>query len=408
VLATGNFKGSFVSMKIPMPRANLGPSDLREHLSSDTPTRDRSMPRQGRVVACCAAAIGLGAMLVASQAHADCPADLTNDGSIDAADLSIVLVRWNATGKAAGDADLDLDGIVGASDISLLLAAWGTCTEVPSWATLVEALPDPAVIVDPSIREAIRATGYAWRVRDTATQVEMLLVPPGTFDMGCPATHTDCYADEFPLHAVTLTANFYMSRHEVTQANWVGVMGSNPSFFQDPTYPNAMQRPVEWVSWNDIQSFLGLTGFSLPTEAQWEYAYRAGTSTRYHGSVAQPNGSDDSAILDSIAWFEGNHGAPGTPSYGTKAVGLKAANGFGLHDMSGNVWEWVRDYYDGSYYSYSPALDPMGPLSGFLRLVRGGGCGYNPDSCRGSARGEIQAGFRHGMIGFRVVRTLDS
>jgi formylglycine-generating enzyme required for sulfatase activity len=350
----------------------------------------------------------LGILLTASAASASCTADLTGDGVIDGADLGFLLSFWDQGGSAAGQADLDQDGVVGGADLGILLSGWGTCVDVPAWATLIEALPDPAVITDAGIRAAIVSTGNAWRIRDVATQMEFVLIPPTTFGMGCPATHTDCYADEFPLHTVSLTSSFYMGRHEVTQAEWVGVMGSNPSFFQDPSYPDAMRRPVEWVSWNDIQTFLGLTGFSLPTEAQWECAYRAGTSTRYHGSVAAPNGSEDPAILDSIAWYEGNHGAPGTPTYGTKAVGRKAANGFGLHDMSGNVWEWVRDYYDGNYYASSPASDPMGPISGFLRLVRGGGCGYDPDSCRGSARGEIAPSFRHGMIGFRVIKPMDS
>jgi len=354
---------------------------------------------------------GLQAVVISAMcaqvASAQCAGDLDSNGSVDAADLSGLLAAWGASGKTAGGADIDADGEVGASDLSLLLGSWGSCDAiVPPWATLIEAQPDPEIVTDPAIRAAIVASGYAWRVRDVQLGIEMLLIPAGSVLMGCPVAVPGCYPDERPQHAIELTSNFYMGRHEVTQSAWITAMGSNPSFFQGPSYPGSLERPVEWVSWSDIQMFLMATSMELPTEAQWEYAYRANTLTVYHGTGSRTGGSDDPSILEEIAWYQGNHGAPGTPTYGTKVVGLKLANGFGLHDMSGNVWEWVRDWHSAGYYAESPVMDPQGPVTGSQRVLRGGGCGYNADSCRGSVRGEVVPSFRHGMIGFRVVRTL--
>jgi len=345
---------------------------------------------------------GLALLLSAVPAvHAGCPGDLDANGTTDGADLGILLSFWGASG---GIADLNQDGEVGGADLGILLSAWGPCVSVPAWGSLIEALPDPAVIYDAGIRQAIIATGSAWRVRDNLTGMEMILVPGGSFQMGCP-TETGCYADEYPLHPVTLSSSLYIGRYEVTQAQWVAQMNYNPSYFQPPQFPGSMDRPVDWVSWNNIQSFLSITGMTLPTEAQWEYAARAGTTTTYHGTASQPGGSDDPSILPSIAWYGM---APGDPVYGTQVGGLKLANGFGLHDMTGNVWEWVRDRYAADYYSYSPVMDPMGPATGNYRPIRGGGCGYDADSCRISARGEAPTGFAHGMIGFRVTRPNDN
>jgi len=329
-----------------------------------------------------------------------CPGDLDNNGIADGADLGILLSSWGVSG---GMADIDQNGVVDGADLGILLSSWGPCVSVPEWGSLIEAMPDPAVIYDAGIRQAIIATGSAWRVRDNLTGMEMILVPGGSFEMGCP-TETGCYADEYPRHPVTISASFYIGRYEVTQSQWVARMNYNPSYFQPPQFPGSMDRPVDWVSWNNIQSFLSITGMNLPTEAQWEYAARAGTTTTYHGTASQPGGSNDPSILPSIAWFGM---APGDPVYGTQVGGLKLANGFGLHDMTGNVWEWVRDRYAADYYSYSPIVDPTGPASGGYRPIRGGGCGYDADSCRISARGEGPAGFAHGMIGFRVTRPND-
>jgi formylglycine-generating enzyme required for sulfatase activity len=263
---------------------------------------------------------------------------------------------------------------------------------VPAWATLVEAQPDPAVVTDSALRAAIEATGLAWRVRDTATQMEMMLIPPGTFQMGCimGSDQYGCYYDELPVHQVTLTNAFYLGRYEVTQSQWQARMGSNPSYFQGSS--DSASRPVEQVSWNAIQGYLSATGLRLPTEAEWEYACRAGTQTPFH------NGSTDDNTVGALAWYKPNSGDQ------THAVGGKAANGFGLHDMLGNVWEWVNDWF-GTYPSSAQA-NPTGPVNGSSRIFRGGCWHNNSDGVRSFSRyGHFAPVYSNNFIGFRVART---
>ena len=266
-------------------------------------------------------------------------------------------------------------------------------TSAPSWAMVIEFAPNPAVVTDATMRAAITATGLAWRVRDTATQMEMLLVPPGAFTMGCTASNQyGCNNNENPTHSVTLTQAFYMGRYEVTQSQWFARMGSNPSYFQGANYPDAANRPVERVSWNTIQGYLSVTGMRLPSEAEWEYACRAGTTTAFN------NGSSDDASVGTIAWYNVNSGNQ------THVVGGQAANALGLFDMSGNVWEWVNDWFDGSYYSVSPSTNPLGPVSGSSRVLRGGSWDTNANYVRSSYRAygaPVGAGLNFGV---RVAR----
>jgi formylglycine-generating enzyme required for sulfatase activity len=261
---------------------------------------------------------------------------------------------------------------------------------VPSWATLIEAQPDPAVVWDADLRAAITATGLAWRVKDTATQMEMLLIPPGSFDMGCVtgSVQYPCYSGELPVHTVTLTNAYYLGRYEVTQAQWQARMGSNPSYFQSPSsevpVDQVPNRPVERVSWNMIAGaggFMAQTGMRLPTEAEWEYAYRAGSTTAFHGFTGYPNGTNNDTLVGNIAWW-GSCCVGNSGGY-THPVGHKLGNGFGLHDMAGNVWEWVNDWY-GSY-SAGAQTDPTGPATGSYRVFRGGGW-YSTANLRASAR----------------------
>jgi formylglycine-generating enzyme required for sulfatase activity len=277
---------------------------------------------------------------------------------------------------------------------------------IPSWATLLQAEPDPAIVIDPVLRASIISTGYAWRVLDTATQIELLLIPPGTFQMGCSASNQfACDSDEFPVHTVTLTQPYYMGRYEVTQAQWTATMGFNPSHYRSdsPEVPleQVPNRPVERVSWNDSQAFLSVTGLRLPTEAEWEYAYRAGTTTAFHSMPGYPNGTNDDTQLWRIAWGPPNF-------YGqTHPVGQKAGNGFGLHDMSGNVYEWVNDRFSATYYATSPLFDPPGPSAGVFRVLRDGGhgpFGSSPFHLRSSNRGAVDVDGRYMDGGFRVAR----
>jgi len=261
--------------------------------------------------------------------------------------------------------------------------------QVPSWATFVEADPDPVVVTNAALRAAIASTGFAWRVKDTATQIEMLLVPPGTFTMGCTASNQyACASNENPTHAVTLTQAFYMGRYEVTQGQWVAKFGNNPSYFA--AYSDSASRPVELVSWNTVQYFLSATGMRLPSEAEWEYACRAGTTTAFN------NGSNADTSVGTIAWYWSNSSSQ------THAVGGKAANALGLFDMEGNVWEWVSDWYAG--YSSGAQTDPLGPGSGSAHVSRGGSWYYPTNSMRSSYRYGSSGEWRYSDIGFRVAR----
>ena len=387
----------------------------------------------------------------------NCPADIDGDGAVTGLDLGQLLAGWGpcppfissvapSQGVIVGGTPITISGafftgvtsvtIGGAPVINMVVVSATTITAVtpahaagsvsitittpsrtttlqnafsysfaPSWATLLETLPNPAVVTNANLRAAIIATGLPWRVRDNSSNIEMLLVPPGTFMMGCsPSKYWGCF-DYSPLHQVTLTNAFYLGRYEVTQAQWLAEMGSNPSNFQGAQNPNAASRPVEQVSWNMIQPFCTQNGLRLPTEAEWEYAYRAETTTAFHSYPAQPNGFNDATLLGNIAWYSGNNGASGSSTYGTKAVGGKFANALGLHDMSGNVWEWCQDWYSDTSYTSSPATNPTGPATGSARLWRGGPWVGDSYYCRASLRYyDTPDSLNNNGIGFRVAR----
>jgi formylglycine-generating enzyme required for sulfatase activity len=328
---------------------------------------------------------------------------------VNGADLGLVLAAWGSDGSDEPGSDINADGLVNGADLAFVIGAFGPCITVPSWATLIEAQPDPAVVWDADLRAAITATGLAWRVKDTATQMEMLLIPPGTFEMGCSASNQyGCASWESPVHTVTLTNAFYLGRYEVTQAQWQARMGSNPSYWQSPSSDvSAAQvpsRPVEQVSWNQIAGaggFMAQTGMRLPTEAEWEYAYRAGTTTAFHGFTGYPNGTNNDSLVGSIAWWGGCCG--GNSGGYTHPVGQKLSNGFGLHDMAGNVWEWVNDWY-GSY-SAGAQTDPTGPATGSSRVFRGGSWYSLTDILRASYRNSSTPGGTNDGVGCRAARS---
>ena len=206
---------------------------------------------------------------------------------------------------------------------------------------------------------------------------DMVFVEGGTFTMGATEQDGDAYRVEKPAHQVTLS-DYYISKYKVTQALWLAVMGSNPSYFKGD-----LNRPVEQVSWNDCHKFIKtlnkLTGkrFRLPTEAEWEYAARGGNRSRGY----KYSGSND---LGDVAWYIDNSGDT------THPVGQKSPNELGLYDMSGDVYEWCQDWY-GSYNSESQT-NPTGPSSGSSRVARGGCFGYGAQHCRVSYRlGDVPA-----------------
>jgi formylglycine-generating enzyme required for sulfatase activity len=351
--------------------------------------------------------------LTTRPAAGQCPGDITGNGMVNGADLGLVLAAWGSDGTDEPGSDINADGLVNGADLAFVIGAFGPCITVPSWATLIEAQPDPAVVWDAGLRAAITATGLAWRVKDTATQMEMLLIPPGSFQMGCSASQSwSCSSsNENPVHTVILTNAFYLGRYEVTQAQWQAWMGSNPSSFQSPSsdVPAAQvpNRPVERVSWNMIAvagGFMAQTGMRLPTEAEWEYAYRAGSTTAFHGFTGYPNGTNDDTLVGNIGWFYYNTCSGGSGCM-THPVGQKLGNGFGLHDMAGNVWEWVNDWYSSSYYASSPSQNPPGPASGTSRVVRGGSWLPYTFNLRASGRYYYTPDFTSSGIGCRAARS---
>jgi formylglycine-generating enzyme required for sulfatase activity len=343
----------------------------------------------------CAAAT----LLCASVALADatCPADTDGSKAVDFGDVALILLDF---GPCVGcSSDLDGTGTVDSGDVAMALLEFGPCI---SWCTVLEQSPDPAVVHDAGLRAAISATGLPWRVRDNGTGIEMVLIPPGSFQRGCtPSLQTECSSAESPVHQVTLTRPFYLGRYEVTQAQWTARMGSNPSQFKTASLEvpasQVSNRPVEKVSFNGVKPFLTATGLRLPTEAEWEFACRAGTTTALHGSAAMPLGTSDELEFDALAWTSANSGAQ------TRPVGGKAGNGFGLHDMAGNVWEFVGDLY--GTYTPAPQVDPTGPTSGSTCVVRGGGFDFGGASfCRSSYRSFGIVTFQSQSTGFRVAR----
>ena len=211
--------------------------------------------------------------------------------------------------------------------------------------------------------------------------MEMIYVAPGTFTMGSPSTEDGRFDDETQ-HEVTLSKGFWLGKYEVTQAQWQSVMGENPSKFPGGNHP------VENVSWDDCQSFVRKVnsaqscGARLPTEAEWEYACRAGSTGAYAG-----NGN-----LNDMGWYGENSGSE------THPVGQKQANAWGFHDMHGNVWEWCNDFGD---YG-GDTTDPTGPTSGGTRVLRGGGWNGNVRGCRSAFRNDYGPDLHDCDGGFRL------
>jgi formylglycine-generating enzyme required for sulfatase activity len=204
----------------------------------------------------------------------------------------------------------------------------------------------------------------------------------------------DNIGGEKPQHRVRITKPFYLGKYLVTQEQWEAVMGSNPSYFKGP------KNPVETVSWDDCQKFLGklnaTTGkqggkLVLPTEAQWEYACRAGSTTRYYFA-------DDASRLGEYAWYDKNSDDK------THRVGEKKPNAWRLYDMYGNVWEWCQDWWKEEYYRDSPVDDPTGAATGLCRVFRGGSWSYPAGYCRSALRYSVAPGFRLNDLGLRLSR----
>lgn len=223
------------------------------------------------------------------------------------------------------------------------------------------------------------------RKRTNQTGIEFVLIPPGSFMMGS----TNGRDNEKPVHEVTISQAFYMGKYEVTQGQWQTVMGNNPSNFKDC----GGNCPVEQVSWDDAQNFINKLNASndgfryrLPTEAEWEYACRAGTTGDYAGNLSE------------MAWYSENSGNK------THAVGGKRPNDWGLADMHGNVWEWCQDWDHETYYG--APTDGTAWLTGGdqkYRVLRGGSWDFDATDLRSAFRGWFSPDLRSYDFGFRVV-----
>jgi formylglycine-generating enzyme required for sulfatase activity len=283
----------------------------------------------------------------------------------------------------------------------------------------IEALNEPAGNAPAGNVNAIEAVGYSSGQNHTVTlpnavPLDLIWITPGTFTMGSPDSETERDGDEGPQTAVAISQGFWLGKTLVTQGQYQALMGSNPSHFAD-VGPDA---PVEQVSWDDAMAFCrkltdqeraaghlpkNLT-FTLPTEAQWEYACRAGTTEPRYGN------------LDEIAWYGSNSvitenqndvGKVG-PWYvnvskkrsSTHPVEQKQPNAWGLYDMLGNVWEWCSDWYGA--YPGGNVTDPVGAPSGPYRVDRGGGWYSSAARCRSASRSAGDPGDRDFTIGFRV------
>jgi formylglycine-generating enzyme required for sulfatase activity len=236
---------------------------------------------------------------------------------------------------------------------------------------------------------------------NASVQLQMLWVEPGTFTMGSPTTETDRQADREDEHNVSLTKGFYLGKYEVTQAQYQAVMtGNTDSLSATPSqYGGNPNRPVEKVSWADAQIFLTRLNaqqsanipagwaYVLPTESQWEYACRAGTTTMYSWE-------------DDINATRANYSVSGLSQ--TRDVGYYAANPWGFFDMHGNVWEWTADWYQAAYPTGNPVVDPSGPASGSSRVLRGGSWNLGGAYLRSARRDYVTPSNRYYHLGFRV------
>jgi len=249
-------------------------------------------------------------------------------------------------------------------------------------------------------------------------------IPPGTFMMGCSPGDNECYDFEKPPHQVSIAKGFWLGQIAVPIAAYKRFAAATGR--QMPPEPNLNGRPLNpgWgdeampivdVTWDDAQAYCSWAGGRLPTEAEWEYAARAGSTAARYGD------------LDGIAWYAENSGHQRLDSEtiskkedqadfvklldengnGMQEVGEKRANGLGLFDMLGNVWEWVNDWWDQSYYQNSPSQDPTGPMSGTHRIIRGGSWLGGPRDIRVSLRNRRSPGDRDFDLGFRCGGKVD-
>jgi formylglycine-generating enzyme required for sulfatase activity len=315
------------------------------------------------------------------------------DGLAEAIDVDIILTANRSTLNPVLNA---LDNFQTLVDTRLTPLISGAETVIQTQLPIVEHR-----LVNKEFHQSSSRNGI-WRVLLTGSSqfgsslfgspnrlgMEFVLIQAGTFQMG-----STVFNDEQPVHEIRISRPFYLGKYPVTLGQWEAVMGNNPSYFRGN--PN---RPIENVSWEGVQEFIhklnerqGSMQYRLPTEAEWEYAARADSTTDYCFG-------NDSRQLSKYAWYKANSGGR------THPVAQLKPNAWGLYDMHGNVWEWVQDRYNEEYYESSPHQDPHGPSSGLYRIIRGGGWDCGAGDCRSASRNVEDPGDRTPVIGFRLLR----
>jgi formylglycine-generating enzyme required for sulfatase activity len=233
------------------------------------------------------------------------------------------------------------------------------------------------------------------------TMMDFVWIKPGSFLMGSTSSELNRGEWEDPQHEVTISKGFYLGKFEITQAQWIAVMGTAP-WTGKKHVEKKPNHPAVYISWTAMEEFLRRLNevaaeslYRLPTEAEWEYACRAGSTTR------RSYGDDDSPLGD-YAWYVGNTHKAGLPF--AQPVGTKLPNPWGLYDMYGNVWEWVQDWYGDTYASLI-VIDPTGVATGSARVMRGGGFVNRARNMRSAKRFSYDPSFRYSALGARLVRT---
>lgn len=255
---------------------------------------------------------------------------------------------------------------------------------------ILENEPDPDVVTDSAAIAGIGDSGFPWRIVHRPSGIVMLLCPKGEFWMGSHHGEWGSSESEDELrHPRDIRAAFYLSQTAVTQAQWSTAMGSNPSYFQGADHPNSENRPVEQVNWHDCHIALRTLGdgLRLPTEAEWEYACRAGTTGAYSFGNEVGEGQ--------VCFGMWNGPVP---------CGSLPANPWGLHEMHGNIWEWCEDSY-AAYPSSGGTEQAAVGVTTRIRIIRGGSWLSHAATCRSSSRFGTAAINRCNGVGFRVARS---
>ena len=290
--------------------------------------------------------------------------------------------------------------------LSLLLCATIGCTIEPARTPLPDASP-------PRAQKTASAHPETTFVLPNGSAIEMVWIPPGSFRIGSSREEIDWlnkqyfrwrldFSHEGPQYEVTLTQGFWLGKYELTQEQWARVMGTRPWMMENYVIEDG-DAPAVYISWDDVLTFIGELNeeerrsiYRLPTEAEWEYACRAGTTTRW-------SFGDRQYLARRYAWYRIGRQQDQREEY-AHPVGTKLPNPWGLYDMHGNVAEWIMDRYDPHYYDTAPDEDPPGPIYGTDRVIRGGSFTSLPWSMRSAYRDSKPTEYSGAALGARIVR----